>query len=223
MTRAVKDADVLKLDKPKPNQPMDYYQGYLQHLSPMIGLFEIRVGYLRWLQGSALEEAVSSRKVKHGQYGRLLTLLDMSRSTAYNCRAIAKQIPLVNARRLGYSEMLRMCGLLNDQIEEFESCEEDNEEFDLTIVEEDEAYDEGEAPLPSITYHNFLPKLLNVRNTLEAISQMDYAAESREDAMKQYLEAKKHVQHIQRHCSKVEKLLTKRIGTNRKVRRSHSA
>ena len=86
MARAVKDAEILKLDKPKANQPIEYYQKFLQHIDPMIGLFEIRLGYLRWLQGTALEEAITSRKVKHGQYGRLLYLLGLSKSTAYNCR-----------------------------------------------------------------------------------------------------------------------------------------
>lgn len=51
----MKDADVLKLDRPKKNQPIEYYQRFLQHIDPMIGLFEIRIGYLRWLQGTALD------------------------------------------------------------------------------------------------------------------------------------------------------------------------
>lgn len=220
----MKDADILKLDRPKKNQPIDYYSAYLQHIDPMLSLFEIRTGYLRWIMGAALEEAISSRKVKHGQYGRLLKLLDLSRSTAYNCRAIAKQIPAINARRLGYSVMLRMCGLLNDAVEDFESHEDrEEDDFDLNVVGDDEEYDEGERPLPTITYHNFLPKLLNVRNTLDAIASMDYAAESREDAVKRYLEARKHVAAIQRHCGKVERLLTKRIAVGRKGRRSRTA
>ena len=71
----MKDADVLTLDKPKANQPVEYYQEFLQHLSPMVHLFKIRLGFLRWLHGTCLEQAISSRKIKHGQYGRLLTLL----------------------------------------------------------------------------------------------------------------------------------------------------
>ncbi len=219
----MKDADIQKLDQPKKNQPVEYYQKFLQHLDPMIGLFEIRLGYLRWLQGSALEEAISSRKVKHGQYGRLLKLLDMSKSTAFNCRKIAQKIPLVNARRFGYSAMMRICGLLNDSVDELDSVDDnDDKDFDLTLAE-NEDFDEGEKPLPSITYHNFLPKLENVRDTLEAISQMDYATESRDDAVKHYLSAQKAITQIKKHCLKVEKLLAKRISVNRKVRKSKSA
>ncbi len=186
-----------------------------------MSLFEVRLGFIRWQQGTALEEAISSKKVKHGDYKRLLKLLNMSKSTAYNCRKIAQIIPLVNARRLGYSEMLRIAGILNDEVEEIETYDEDeNENFDLTLADEE---DEGESPLPNITYHNFLPKLENVRDTLDAISQMDYANESSEDAMSHYLEAQKHISKIKKHCLKVEKLLTKRIGTSRKARKTKSA
>lgn len=218
MARATTEAEILQLDKPRANQPIDYYQEYLQHLDPMISLFEIRIGWLRWLQGTALEEAISSKKVKHGQYGGLLTLLSMSRTTAYNCRMIARQIPAVNARRLGYSEMLRICGLLNDnQVEEFEDYDDDDQEYDLTLLDGEE-FDEGERPLPNITYHNFLPRLENISITLEAISQMSYGVESREEAVQRYLDAQQQIQQIKRHCTKVEKLLTKRIGTNKKKR-----
>ena len=137
---------------------------------------------------------------------------------------IAKKFPIVNARRFGYSEMLRICGLLNDQVEEFHEYEDDeNEDYDLTLAEEDEDYDEGESPLPVVTFHNFLPKLDNVRITLEAIAGMEYSAESREEAIERYLEAQGHLQQIKKHCSKVEKLITKRIGLNRKTRRTRSA
>jgi hypothetical protein len=216
------EADVLKLNKPKANQPVEYYQNFLQHLEPVVGLFEIRLGYIRWLQGTALNEAIESRKVKHGEYGRLLVLLQMSKSTAYNCRVLAKQIPLVNARKLGYSEMLKIAGLINDQVQEFTDYEDDDSEFDLSVTDEPE-YDEGTQPLPNITYHSFLPKLESVRNTLEAICQMDYGTESPEQALERYLEAQKHLTQIKRFCSKVEKMVNKRIGTNRKGRRTRNS
>ncbi len=56
----MKDSDVLKLDRPKKNQPLDYYASFLQKLNPLVNLFEIRLGFLRWLQGTALEEAITS-------------------------------------------------------------------------------------------------------------------------------------------------------------------
>lgn len=219
----MRDADVLKLDKPKANQPVEYYQAFLQHLNPMVDLFEIRLGYIRWLQGTALEQTISSRKVKHGQYGRLLSLLEMSKSTAYNCRMIARQIPEVNARRLGLCEMLRIAGLLNDQVEEFhDHDDDDDDDFDLNIVDNDE-YDKGDAPLPNISYHNFLPKLEAVRDTLDAIARMDYGVESRDESLARYLEAQKHIAKIKRHCVKVERMIVKRIGTNRKARKARNS
>ena len=148
----------------------------------------------------------------------------MSKSTAFNCRAIARQIPEVNARKLGYSEMLRIVGILKDQTEEdltYDDDYDDDEDFDLSLVDDDD-YDEGEA-LPTITYHNFLPKLESVSDTLEAIAQMDYSAESREEALERYLEAKRTVAAIKRHAAKVEKLLERRIGTNRKGRRAKNS
>lgn len=220
----MKDSDVLTLDKPKANQGIEYYQKFLQHLSPMVDLFEIRLGYIRWLQGTCLEEAIISRKIKHGQYGRLLTLLGMSKTMAYNCRMIAKQIPIVNARRLGYSEMLTICGLLNDQQQEVPDYNDaaDDDDYDLSLVDDDD-FDQGEQPLPAISFHNFLPKLQAIRDTLDAIAQMDYGAESREESLERYLEAQGYIQKIKRHCSRVERMIDKRIGANRKLRRTRNS
>jgi hypothetical protein len=39
------DRDILKLDVPKENQPLDYYRKFLRHIDPMLNILEIRLGY----------------------------------------------------------------------------------------------------------------------------------------------------------------------------------
>jgi hypothetical protein len=122
----------------------------------------------------------------------------------------------VNAERLGYSEMLRLVGILNDLVEEV-----DSEELESTTEFTDEGLDQqGENPLPRITYHNFVEKLSSAREVLAAIKKLEYAHVSHEEAVERYIEAQHHVRDIGKLCSDLDRLLAGRIRTNKKPRRS---
>jgi len=208
------DRDIIKLETPKENQPLDYYRKYLRHLDPMLNILEIRLGYLRWLQGTALLHALESRRVKRGEYGKLLNQIGISKPTAFNCRKIAMGVPRVSAEKLGYSEMLRAVGILKDQVDEEDAASESTTMLDEVII------DGVENPLPRVTFHNFVEKLHHARDVLAAMTELEYAPASSEDALQRYGEALEQVQSIKKLCSNLDKQLAERIKTNKKPRRS---
>lgn len=212
---SMNDRDILKLEVPKENQPLDYYRKYLRHLDPMLNILEIRLGYLRWLQGTALLHAIESRRVKRGEYGKLLKQLGISKATAFNCRKIALGIPRVNAEKLGYSEMLRIVGILKDVVDDEEAAVGSAS----SLIDEDIA-PEGENPLPRVTFHNFVEKLQHARDVLTAMTELEYAPASREDALRRYTDAKEQIRLIKKLCSDLDQRLADRIRANKKPRRS---
>ena len=124
-------------------------------------------------------------------------------------------IPRVNAEKLGYSEMLKIVGILKDAVDDDEAA--DDTAADLV---DEVMIDDGENPLPRVTFHNFVEKLHHARDVLTAMTDLEYAPASREDALERYVEAVEQVQSIKKLCSNLDKQLAERIRTNKKPRRS---
>lgn len=92
------------------------YLDFLTGLNPVATTVNRAKIHLAWLYGEALNEFLHSPHYKRGDYGRLLTAIEMSWTKAYYVRDIARKYTLENALKFpSYSDLLREMKHLPDR------------------------------------------------------------------------------------------------------------
>jgi hypothetical protein len=190
---------------PGENESWTVYRDYLLTLQQKDNFFERGKGAISWLQGEALNRCVTSKKLKHGQYTKLLAAIKMKKTTAYNCRRIAASFIYEYACRNGYSKMLEKLGwttigrkmdLVNDA-PEFGGDDipdsTDTDDLPTTkgqkvdpIKSTEPSNDTKVDPSPKVTYENVDDQLQELFLVARGISRMPQPAIELDHAKKIY-------------------------------------
>lgn len=212
-------SDLPKVDDlPAENQSWMVYRDWLKSIQTDSNFFERGKGWISYLQGEVLNRCVASKKLKRGDYTKLLKSIGMKKGTAYNCRRIAARFGPREARKKGFSEMLRI--LKWETLDERGDLTHDAPEFDdveTSDIEETPEPGKGQnfhpnrnrpkAPKPpTVNYDNHGSKLKTLVTLARNLSKFQI------DPPVELADAESYYDAIRTEAEKAKRLLVKAIG-----------